>query len=53
MSRQDFELIARTIRDLPEAPEVRERVAKEFARALGWSHPRFNTDRFLTACGVK
>lgn len=52
MTRQDFALIARTIRDLPEAPEVRERVAKEFARVLGWDHPRFDRAKFMTACGV-
>lgn len=53
MTRTDFALIAQTIRDLPESPEVRERVAREFCRVLMWQHPRFKRSVFLAACGVE
>jgi hypothetical protein len=59
VTRKDYELIARTIRELPEAPEVRARVAAEFAIVLkiegGYDlngNRRFKSDRFLAACGI-
>jgi hypothetical protein len=58
VTRKDYVLIASTIRDLSEAPEVRQRVAAHFAFVLkmegGYDangNRRFDTDRFIRACG--
>lgn len=50
MTRRDFELITKTIRDLP--PPARPLVAWRFAEALRSTNPRFDAERFLKACGV-
>lgn len=61
MTRKHFEAIARTMRE--EIETYREsgdayavKVATHTARSLAYlcaeSNPRFNRDRFLTACGV-
>jgi hypothetical protein len=50
MTSRDFVLIARVIRNLSEAPEVRARVAAEFAAELRFTNVRFDRDRFLAAC---
>lgn len=51
MTRKDFELIARTIKLLPDGPARRE-TARLFADALTNTNPRFNRLRFLHACGL-
>ena len=51
MTRRDFQLIADTIRELPQT--IRLRVALTFAENLRGTNPRFDRDRFLVACGVE
>lgn len=46
LSRQDFQLIAETIRDLPDTAS-RDVVAQRFADALKATNPRFDFDRFV------
>jgi hypothetical protein len=59
MTRNDFELIARTIRDLQKPQygylkdSTRERVAEAFADMAAGTNPNFNRARFLEACGVR
>ena len=48
MSRKDFELIATTIKSLPN----RDQNAVAFADALRSTNPLFDRDRFLRACGA-
>lgn len=50
MSKKDFELIAFVIRNLTEAPEVRARIAQQFAKELKYTNERFDVQRFLRAC---
>lgn len=54
MSRQDFELIARTVKLTYGTVTKAERneIAVQFADALAGTNPRFNRPRFLAACGV-
>jgi Txe/YoeB family toxin of Txe-Axe toxin-antitoxin module len=53
MSRKDFELIARVLRETTnglDTPEpVRANIAKTFARELAADNPRFNRAHFLRA----
>lgn len=55
MTRQDFELIARILRetgknaDHEQAQLHHDHVIEEFARALGMEHPNFDEGRFLNA----
>lgn len=51
MTRKDFNLIAETIRDLGD-PSYTQATATAFAVRLRASHPRFDPERFLLACGV-
>lgn len=61
MTRKDYILIAKAIRDAseetravfgPDAHEVGTRkVADYIADALAQDNPRFDAQRFLTACG--
>ena len=64
MTRKDFELIARTVRDmtlvncdthdkLESARFHRENIARRFAWSLSQANPAFDRARFLTACGVQ
>jgi hypothetical protein len=60
MTAKDFNLIAEILKDLLEdyaddgrAVEVIEDTAQEFAVRLLDSNPRFDSARFLTACGIK
>lgn len=52
MSKKDFEMIARVLRDptlhLPEAK--RRAVASRFADELRATNPRFDRSRFVAAC---
>jgi hypothetical protein len=52
MTQKDYVLIASIIRGLAD-PFVRGVVARAFARVLPTDNPRFNSLRFLEACGVK
>jgi hypothetical protein len=49
MTRAHYELIAETIRFANELPEVRRRMAGEFARALKATNGRFDAERFIEA----
>lgn len=50
MSRKDFELIARVIREARIAPDAREEVAIKFADELRATNINFQRGRFLDAC---
>jgi hypothetical protein len=60
LSRQDFCLIAQTIRELPsfecdqDADAVRfSAIVERFASALASTNPRFDRQRFVAACNGK
>ena len=66
MTRKDFNLIAETIRLLPSFETFQadgklyptdvvnfDALCRRFAEALATTNPRFNTDRFVTACNGK
>ena len=50
LQRRHFELIARTIRDIPD-PEAKH-AAKAFLAALRPTNAGFKPDRFSEACGL-
>lgn len=50
MSRKDFELLARTIKELP--PTARTPAAVAIAEALVGHSSTFDKQRFLKACGA-
>lgn len=58
MTHGHYEFIARTVRsylahsDASEAAFQRARLAHHFAKELKATNPRFNSDRFIIACGV-
>ena len=64
MTRKDYELIAEAIKDVglfyhldgepmrSDAEVVLYSVAMELARELRAENPRFDRQRFLTACGL-
>ncbi len=65
MTRKDFTLIAETIRTMPtfeamaqaDEPEIEvlrfSALCHRFAEALATTNPRFNKNRFITACNGK
>ena len=62
MTKCDFELIARVIRYEAEAAHRHKdisaivtvsRIATHMSAKLSDTNPRFDTDRFLIACGVE
>lgn len=56
MTKKDFELIARDIKNgeyIGNAFESRNQIAKRLASSLAKTNPRFNREKFLTACGVE
>ncbi len=57
MSRKDFELIASIIRSMPthaaSLRTARDSTARAFADGLRVSNPRFDSARFLRACGIE
>jgi hypothetical protein len=57
MTRKDYELIAAIIAAMPRfAASLRtqhESTARQFADKLASDNPRFDRERFLTACGVQ
>jgi hypothetical protein len=50
MTKQDFELIARVIRDRNPLTTDRRSLAEAFADELRQTNPRFNRARFIAAC---
>ena len=50
MTRKDFELIAKAIRESTTNKDKRLFMAEVFASFLSNTNPRFNKDRFLRAC---
>jgi len=54
MTKKDFQFIANVIAAMPShAPSLRAQkasCAQAFALALGKTNPRFNTEKFVTAC---
>jgi len=57
MTRKDYKVIAQTIAKLNTQygcnPISIELLARELSKELPQTNPRFNSSRFLTACGVK
>ena len=53
MTRKDFELIAKAIRDQRDqpVPDPLDALAYRLASALFNTNPRFDRERFLKACG--
>jgi hypothetical protein len=58
MTKQDFELIADTIKQLStvtctfHGASCHRYLAERFADRLRQTNPRFNRQRFLSACGI-
>ena len=52
MTRKHFTLIAQILADADLDPFARASVAQDFAHALKDENPRFDTAKFLKACGV-
>lgn len=56
MTRRDYELIAESINTLWQVddadPYTLEEVTHELAMALSQNNPRFDSLRFMKACGV-
>jgi len=50
MTKQHFELIAKTIRNSELPAEGRELIAAEFATALAGTNHLFQRSRFMAAC---
>ena len=57
MTKKHFELVARVIKGMPDfAASLRtqkESCARAFAVEFAKENPRFDSARFLAACGVK
>ena len=51
MTRKHFEMIAQTI-SLIINPAVRREAARDWCGMLRQTNPRFDSKRFLAACGV-
>lgn len=49
MTRQHFELIAATIRDLTFSPPNKQYIAAVFAATLDDTNPNFDRERFIAA----
>jgi hypothetical protein len=49
LQHRHFAFIAKTIREMPDRVN-RIPVAREFAKALAETNPRFDRERFLAAC---
>lgn len=48
MEHRHFAFIANVLRDVP--PKQRKAIVERFAQACAGSNPRFDRERFLTAC---
>jgi hypothetical protein len=54
MTRKDYVIIADVIAtSWHDSAETKRTIAQNMADALGADNPRFDSARFLTACGVK
>jgi hypothetical protein len=57
MTRRNFELIARVLRETAGGPDMpkplRDHIVRTFATELATTNPRFARDRFIAACGVQ
>jgi len=53
MTEKDFELIARTIAELPTGDMGQEYIAARFANVLANANPAFDKARFMKACEPK
>ena len=58
MTKKDFELIANIVKGLnyPQGPLKAihtTKVAIRFSKVLADKNPKFNSDKFLIACGLK
>lgn len=51
MKRRDYDLIAKVIREFPQGT-VRVAACKKFIRALTEDNANFNSEQFITACGL-
>ena len=51
MTRQDYELIAEVVRELPERI-TKLQVALAFIEVLGEQSSRFKAKKFMSACGM-
>jgi len=52
MTRKHFTLIAETISDADLSRPARATLAQDFAERLAAENPRFDRDKFFTACGL-
>lgn len=50
LSRQHFNFIAETLKNLDIPKEIKVKVSKEFADELRFTNPNFDKTRFLEAC---
>lgn len=53
MTKKDFELIASIIKEINIRKAKGDRIAILFANELKSKYPRFDSDRFIKACGIK
>jgi len=60
MTKKDYELIARALKGIFDAnafclddDQDKYSVAERMAEALATTNPRFNKERFISACGVE
>lgn len=52
MTKKDYELIAKVVKDINERKATGYRIAELFANELVSTNSRFNKETFLRACGV-
>lgn len=50
MTKSDFELIAEVVRFSDLSGDQKKELADQFAAKLSRTNPRFDADRFVTAC---
>ena len=55
MTRKDFWVIALALKKITEndSPQDRKAKAEDFAYMLVATNPRFDKDKFMSACGVE
>ena len=52
MTRKDYRLIAKTIKDINARKAKGDRIIELFAEALQVENPKFNKDIFIKACNT-
>ena len=50
LTKKDMEILAREIREVSEGPVSADDIVEAVCRAIGSINPRFNRERFLSAC---